>query len=221
MALAREHGMVPEEIYSEKGKTAEDAILHQVLLYDMARQLRRPLLVASVDASQCYDHIAHAVAALTLRAYKVQQSSVLTMLHPIQNMEYYLRTGFGESSTFFGGSNGKKQGSCQGNGGAPPTWQQISSLLLNTHRRANHTITITSPISKRTIKQVGILYVDDTNLVAGLRPEDDALSVLARGQESVTQCGRSLMATGGGMKMRNVLGPYMPCSVTRRARGTM
>ena len=28
MNLARQHGMVPEEIYSEKGKTAEDAILH-------------------------------------------------------------------------------------------------------------------------------------------------------------------------------------------------
>ena len=74
MELARQHGMVPEEVYSEKGKTAEDAILHQVLIYDLARQLWRPLLVASVDASQCYDRIAHAMAALTLRAYKVRQS---------------------------------------------------------------------------------------------------------------------------------------------------
>ena len=83
MELARQHVMVPEEVYSEKGKTAEDAILHQVLIYDLARQLRRPLLVASVDASQGYDRIAHAMASLTLRAYKVRQSSVLAMLHPI------------------------------------------------------------------------------------------------------------------------------------------
>ena len=52
MDLARQHGMVPEEIYSEKGKTSEDAILHQVLIYDLARQLCLPLPVASVDASQ-------------------------------------------------------------------------------------------------------------------------------------------------------------------------
>ena len=84
MELARQHGMVPEEVYSEEGKTAEDAILHQVLIYDLARQLQRPLLVSLVDASQCYDRIAHAMAALTLRAYKVHQSSVLAMLHPIQ-----------------------------------------------------------------------------------------------------------------------------------------
>ena len=121
MELARQHGMVPEEVYSKKGKTAEDAILHQVLIYDLARQLRRPLLVASVDTSQCYDRIAHAMASLTLRAYKVRQSSVRAMLHPIQNMEYYLRTGFGESETFFGGKGANMQGSYQGNGGAPPT----------------------------------------------------------------------------------------------------
>ena len=42
MKLARENGLVPEEIYSEKGKPAEDAILQQVLLFDIARQLRRP-----------------------------------------------------------------------------------------------------------------------------------------------------------------------------------
>ena len=60
--------MVPEEIYSEKEKTEEDAILQQVLVYDIARQLRRPLLVASVDAGQCYDRIAHVATSLTLRA---------------------------------------------------------------------------------------------------------------------------------------------------------
>ena len=37
MELARSHGIVPEEIYSEKGRTAEDAVLHQVLAYDIAR----------------------------------------------------------------------------------------------------------------------------------------------------------------------------------------
>ena len=51
MDLARRHGTVPEEIYSEKGRTAEDAVLHQVLAYDIARQKRTPLIVALVDAA--------------------------------------------------------------------------------------------------------------------------------------------------------------------------
>ena len=36
MKLARESGLVPEEIYSKKEKTAEDAILQQVLLFEIA-----------------------------------------------------------------------------------------------------------------------------------------------------------------------------------------
>ena len=86
MDFARQHGMIPEENYSEKGKTSEDALIDQVWIYDLLRQLRCPLLVASVDASQCYDRIAHAMAPLNLRAYKVRQSSILSMLHPIQSM---------------------------------------------------------------------------------------------------------------------------------------
>ena len=90
--LVKENGLVPEEIYIEKEKTVEDAILQRVLIFDIAQQLRKPLLVASVDAAQCYDRIAHAVAALTLLAYKVKQSSVTSMLAPIQAIEDYLRT---------------------------------------------------------------------------------------------------------------------------------
>ena len=83
MKLARENSLVPEEIYIKKGKTTEDAILQQVLLFGISRQPRRPLLETSVDAAQCYDRIAHAVAALTLRVYNVRQFSVASMLTPI------------------------------------------------------------------------------------------------------------------------------------------
>ena len=72
MDLTQQHDMIPEEIFSEKGKAAEDAILQQVLIYDIVRQLKRPLAVASVDAAQRYARVSHAMKALTLWAYKVR-----------------------------------------------------------------------------------------------------------------------------------------------------
>ena len=96
------NGLVSEEIYSKKGKTPDDAIVQQVLIYGIARQPSRPLLVASVDVAQCYARIAHTVASLTLRAYKVRQTLVASMLIQIQSTEYYLRTGFGKSTTCSG-----------------------------------------------------------------------------------------------------------------------
>ena len=46
--LARKHRLVPEEVLSKKGRTAEDTVLHQVLVYDNARQKRALIIVASV-----------------------------------------------------------------------------------------------------------------------------------------------------------------------------
>ena len=42
MKQARENGLVPEEIYSEKGKTGEYTILQQVLLFNIARPQKIP-----------------------------------------------------------------------------------------------------------------------------------------------------------------------------------
>jgi len=195
--LARKNGLVPEEIFSEKGKTAEDAILQQVLMYDIARITKRPLLVAQVDASQCYDRVAHAMAALTLRAFRVHNSSVLGMLRPLHCMEFYLRTGFGQSSSFCGGATEGKHGLAQGNVAAPATWQQISTLMINAQHRQGHGVKIYTPISKQSIQQVGILYVDDTNLLEGLDKKDDVAIVAAKGQNGITNWGEELIAVGG------------------------
>ena len=70
------------------------------------------------------------------------------MLTPIQSMEYYLRAGFGKSTTYLGGKEHPKEGLCQGNTAAPPMWQQISSLLINTQKRAGQGILVALPITK-------------------------------------------------------------------------
>ena len=198
--MARENGMIPEEIYSSKGKTAEDAILQQVLLYDIARITKRPLLVAQVDAAQCYDRVALAAASLTLQAFNVPNSAVQSMLRPLHNMEFFLRTGFGQSESYFGGKEDGKHGLAQGNGAAPPTWQQISTVILNAHKGKGHGVKIECPITRQTIKQVGILYVDDTNLWEGLEEDDDLISTAAKGQAAIDDWGGYLGETGGALK---------------------
>ena len=84
----------------------------------------------------------------------------MRMLQPIRCMEYYLRTGFGESTTYSGGKHDMKQGLCQGNGAAPPTWQQISTIMIRVQLRFGHGVTPETSIMKRKVKQVGVCYVD-------------------------------------------------------------
>ena len=42
-----------------------------------------------------------------------------------------------------------------------------------------------TPITKKTRKQVGIMFVDDTNLWEGLGEDDSELTVTKKGQESI------------------------------------
>ena len=200
LKLAREHGLVPDEIYSEKGRTSEDAILQQVLLYDIARITKRPLVVAQVDAAQCYDRVALSMAALTARAFKVHNSSVLGMLRPLHCMEFYLRTGFGQSENYFGGKENGKQGLAQGNGAAPPMWQQIQTLNMNAQHRRGHGIEIICPISLKRRRQVGVAYVDDTNLWGGLREDEDIYEAAHKSQQGITSWNSLLNASGGMLR---------------------
>ncbi len=61
---ARKYKLVPEEIFSVRNRTADDGGLAKTLFYNIACQLRIPAAITSVDASNCYDRIAHAMALL-------------------------------------------------------------------------------------------------------------------------------------------------------------
>ena len=125
MDNVRKFGWMPEEIYSEKGKTADDGSLAKVLFYDIVRQARVSAGLSSIDAANCYNSIAHAIASLVFQAFCVPEEAVESMLTAIEKMKYFLRTAYGESkSKDFAGSSLsiKFQGLCQGNRAAPAGW---------------------------------------------------------------------------------------------------
>ncbi len=105
-----------EEIFSEKNWMADNGTLCKTLLYDITRQARVPAAIASVDAFNCYDKIAHAMASLVFQAFGVPIMAVESMLGAIKNMKFFLWTGLGDSTSFAGGGISiKMQVLCQGN----------------------------------------------------------------------------------------------------------
>jgi hypothetical protein len=69
---------------------ADNGTLCKTLFYDITRQARVPAAVASVDASNFYDRIAHAIASLVFQAFGVPATAIETMLGAIENMKFYL-----------------------------------------------------------------------------------------------------------------------------------
>ena len=53
-----------------------------------------------MDADNCYDRIAHAIASLVFQAFGVPLSASEAMLSTIQEMKFFLQTGFGDSRDF-------------------------------------------------------------------------------------------------------------------------
>ena len=122
---------MPEEIFSERGKTADDGSLAKVLIYDIIRQSQCTAGMGLIDAAQCYDSIAHAMASLIFQAFGVPEEAVDSMLTTIQEMKYFLRTAYGDSKGFAGSTlEVKFQGMCQGNGAASAGWAVIIITIL-------------------------------------------------------------------------------------------
>ena len=86
MDNARRYKLIPEAIFSKQNRTADDGGLAKTLFYDIARQTRTPAAIASVDASNCYDRIAHAMASLIFQSFGVESMAVSAMLETIREM---------------------------------------------------------------------------------------------------------------------------------------
>jgi hypothetical protein len=170
---ARQHRLMSEEVFSERNKMADDGTLTKVLMYDIIRQTRRSAGIASVDADNCYDRIAHAIASLVFQAFGVPLSATESMLMTIQEMKFFLRTGFGDSTDFDNSKlEIKTQGLCQGYGTSPAGWAVVSICIINAHKRKGHGAHFICPITKLTSFIAGVIYVDDTDLIHFRMDED-------------------------------------------------
>ena len=61
----------------------------------------------------------------------------------------------------------------------------MSSVMMGAHKREGHGVMVTTPISKKSTKTAGILFVNDTNLWAGLDSEKDLETAVWEAQEGV------------------------------------
>ncbi len=109
---------------------------------------------------------------MVFQSFDVPTPAIELMLTTIQNMKFFLRTGYGDSAAYTGGQSNNKedpvktQGMCQGNGAAPVAWTVTSIPIIATHKCKGHGAHfIARPIVDISGHIVGGLFVDDTDLV--------------------------------------------------------
>jgi hypothetical protein len=192
---ACKHQLMPEEIFSKRNRMANNGTLCKTLYYDITRQAQVPAAIASVDVSNCYNRITHTMASMIFQAFGVPTTAIESMLGAIENMKFFLRTGFGDSKSFAGGGISiKTQGLCQGNGTPPDGWAVISICILRAHGKKGHGAKFLCLITKLQHHLLAILYVDDTNLLhIDLTKDKRVEDVHHAIQESVNSWGNLLI----------------------------
>jgi hypothetical protein len=145
MQTLADSGYIPEELFSQKGSTAEDAKFDKTLMVDLSRQARQPMTVVSADAAYCYNRVNHVIMSLVwLALTNGNIPAIVSTLICLQTMKFFQRTGFGESRTFFGGAGIRlyMMGLGQGNRAVPTfmdsTQRSISKRVQTTRTRSSH-----------------------------------------------------------------------------------
>jgi hypothetical protein len=166
LSNAQRHNLMLEEIYSKQNKMADDGTLTKVLTYNIGWQPRRPAGIALVDAINWYDRIEHAIASMVFQAFGVPSTAVEALLNTIQEMKFFVCTGFGHSTDFASSKfENKTQGLCQGNGAYAAGWTVISICIINAHKKRGHGAHFICPITQLRSHIVGVIYNDDTDLI--------------------------------------------------------
>jgi hypothetical protein len=199
---ARKYKLILEEIFSKKYCMPDDGSLAKTLFYDIVLRTQSPVAIASVDASNCYDRIAHGMALLIFQSFGVEDTAVAALLETIQEMKFFLCTAYGDSKDFAGSSiEIKTQGLGQGNGASPAGWCVISIMILRAHGAKGHGAQFIAPMSQLRRSLLAILHVNDTDLLH-LNMEKDELvqEVHVALQRSIENWGKLLVATGGSLK---------------------
>jgi hypothetical protein len=125
------------------------------------------MIVISADAAYCYDHVNHIIMPLVwLVLTNGNISAIVAAMMCLQTMDFFQQTGLSKSKTFFGGPFyfPYMMGLGQGNRAAPPSWIQLSAVLVNLFKQLNLGALIQDPITAEVIHPMGALFVNDTDL---------------------------------------------------------
>ena len=126
------HNQIPPEQFTAKGQQGIEAVVVKRLFYNLLRILHITGALIANDARGCFDRMTLPVSSMCIRQMGAPKSVLMTLYTTTAKMHHYVRTGHGESSSFYTNPEHQYlQGGGQGNGSGPPTWICISIVLLS------------------------------------------------------------------------------------------
>lgn len=161
---AMKHNALDKSQYALPGSTCNSAIWNKVLFCDLLCQSLTPEIMTDYEAMAAFDRVLHALSIITCQRLGLPVSACHFMYNLLQNMEFYLITGFGPSLTSFRNNEDPVQtgqGMLQGSSSAAPVYNICPDVSLTTYRRLAQGATFIHPINGNPITDSATQYVDD------------------------------------------------------------
>ncbi len=103
----------------------------------------------------------------------------------------------------------------QGNRAAPPSWIQLSAVLVNAFKQLNLGALIQDPITAEVIHSMGTLFVDNTDLYTWREDILDPVELWCQAQLELEHWTCLSNATGEALKPDFFLGIFLIMSVMK------
>jgi hypothetical protein len=161
---AQKHKIFDASQYAVPGQTCHSAVWNKVLYCDLMRQTFTPGIMTDYDASAAFDRVLHAMSIITCKRIGLPHNVCMFMYHLLQNMEFYLLTGFGTSDKSFRNNEDPLlpgQGMLQGSSSAAPIYNICTDVSLTTYNKMAHSAAFTHTITGQKITDHSTQYVDD------------------------------------------------------------
>ena len=203
MQTAILHDAIPASQYSKPMSRSIEAALVKVMFFDHLRIHKLPGAFCAMDLMQCFDRMAHPVSSLCAQRLGVSKQVAKSMITTISSMKHYIRTSYGDSDFYYGGSDEDYvlQGAIQGNGAASPLFVAISCVLLDFLEHYVTGFNILTAITLTTLAIAAIMYVDDTDiLISATHSTERIENIIQRAQKSVHIWRQGVMQTGGALR---------------------
>ena len=156
----------------------------------------------SVDASNCFDRVAHPTVGMACQHFGLPLDGVVNFFDTIQNMKMHLMIAYGLSINFFSGQDLPFQGLMQGNGAASLGFLLIAIILFKCLHHKKLISESMLPITNRMHSLAGKFFVDDSECSVTSKGNESELQIASRSQKSLGTWHGGLQFAGGELKLK-------------------
>ena len=140
-----------EVIGGRKGQSSIYIALNKKLVYDIGNHYKKPTVMVSIDAFNCYNRIAHSISSMVCQHFRLQLEYLMTLFGTIQTIKIFLHISFGVLEQFYTRTVALPfQGGVQGNRAALPL-QLILLIMLVRYLYASKQVSVRQTVISKTM----------------------------------------------------------------------